>query len=278
MKPLSMWEYSFILKEAQVLVGNYLKKIYQLDKSKFSFDFGKKSLIVNLGKNFYLASKNYEVRQEPSAFVMLLRKHLKSKKLLNISQIGNDRYYALDFEGGYRVILKQFAKGNLILLENDIVVAFFYNEEGIQKAKVFQVPPSEEPDKIFYFGKKYHFLEPQQIIEKNIDNFFVYDGEVYLVLAKDFDIQKAKSFPTFSQALEFLDIQLQQKDKEQNLVQLKKLEHRLSSQLHSLAAINKKIDYLKRTIDYIKQNIDLLNNKLEEAKSDGKKTLKLKIH
>ncbi|MEM4197067.1 MAG: hypothetical protein QXV64_03050, partial [Candidatus Anstonellaceae archaeon] len=71
---------------------------------------------------------------------------------------------------------------------------------------------------------------------------------------------------------------LQQKDKEQNLVQLKKLEHRLSSQLHSLAAINKKIDYLKRTIDYIKQNIDLLNNKLEEAKSDGKKTLKLKIH
>ncbi|MCX8163266.1 MAG: NFACT family protein [Candidatus Micrarchaeota archaeon] len=277
MKPLSMWEYSFVLEEAaDKIVGSYLKKIYQINQTKFSFDFGKFSLIVNLGKNFYLTSNPPAAPKEPSSFVMLLRKHLKGKKLEKFYQACSDRYYRLDFSHSYSLILKQFAKGNLILLQNGKIVLFFYKEEGLEKEKELYFEPSKEIQPDIFIGKKYSFLEPQKAINQKIKEFFVYKDEVYVLPEPNFDTAKAKTFSTLSEAVEFLELeqqQLSQQKEQKNLQELKKLKNRLFFQEQSLAQTEKKIQNLKKSIDYIKNNIQLIQEKLMQNKNSKKITI-----
>ena len=167
-----MWEYSVLLEEAQQkILRKYLRKIYQIDKKLFRFDFGEFSLMVQLGQYLYLTNKPPTAPQNPSNFIMLLRKHICSKKLEKFYQFNFDRYYILEFSNRNKVIMEQFAKGNLILLdENDNLIVSFY-PINIEKKSKYIYPELKEFDLAVFLGRKYCFED-----KNKPHNYCVYGG------------------------------------------------------------------------------------------------------
>lgn len=55
---------------------------------------------------------------EPSNFVTKLRKHLKTKRVSGVRQVGNDRILVIEFNNGlYFLVLEFFSAGNVVLLD-----------------------------------------------------------------------------------------------------------------------------------------------------------------
>ncbi len=116
-RSLSNWEYRRLLGEAQPLVGQRFEKAYELGHGLFRLDFGKHSLMVNLGSCLYLSSNPPPGPQSPTSMAMQMRKHLDSQRLVSFSPYRPDRIYVLEFISGWKIILEQFAGGNLFLLD-----------------------------------------------------------------------------------------------------------------------------------------------------------------
>ncbi len=119
-RTMSNWEYSIVLKEALPLLENkHVRKIYQPREGVLRIDIGKESLMVGAGAYFYLAKNPPAGPTEPGAFAMLLRKHLEGKRLHAFSPYQNDRIYVMEFDDGLKLVLEQFGKGNVILLDKE---------------------------------------------------------------------------------------------------------------------------------------------------------------
>jgi len=115
-------EYSILLKEAQSLVGGRLERAYELAPGKFRLVFGKKSLIIQIGKYFYISENPPPSPQNPSPYAMFLRKQLCNKFLRAFCQHNNDAIFFLDFSNNMRLVFETFPHGNLLLLENDKII------------------------------------------------------------------------------------------------------------------------------------------------------------
>lgn len=54
-----------------------------------------------------------------------MRKHLKNKRLENLSQLGTDRIIDLQFgtgEAAYHIILELYDRGNIILTDHELII------------------------------------------------------------------------------------------------------------------------------------------------------------
>ncbi|GMM38328.1 Rqc2 protein [Saccharomycopsis crataegensis] len=111
------------------IVGYRLQNIYNILDSdrifslKFSVPDSKKSLVVDYGFKLYLSEFERRLQPTPSNFVTKLRKHLKSKRLTNLKQVGDDRIIVLEFSNGlHYLVLEFFSAGNVILLNSDLEI------------------------------------------------------------------------------------------------------------------------------------------------------------
>ena len=279
MKPLNMWEYSALLEEAQQkIVKKYLKKIYQIDKKLFRFDFGEFSLIVQLGQYFYLTKNPPSAPQNPSNFIMLLRKYINSKKLEKFYQFDFDRYYILEFSNKNKLIIEQFAKGNMILLdENDKILSSFYPTQ-VEKKSQYLYPQAKEFDLAVFIGKKYNLEDKDKP-----KHYCIYNNEPFLVCPNinTMNTEQIRTFSSFSEAVEFAaelenkKIKNPQEDKENK--ELLKLYKRLEEQQKILLATKQQINDYQKIIYYIENNSSKIEQLILKAISEGKKTIKLKI-
>ena len=166
-------EYSILLKEAQILVGSRLEKAYETAHGVFRLVFGKTSLMLHVGKCFFLSQNPPSSPQNPSSFAMFLRKQLCSKFLRGFSQHNNDAIFFLDFSNGMRLVFETFPHGNLLLLEGDKIIRP-YSYDLSQKRK-------------FRPGQNYEWSE-----EREGASFL--DEESYLSAAKKVGDAKILSF------------------------------------------------------------------------------------
>ncbi|VVB57332.1 Uncharacterised protein [uncultured archaeon] len=144
-RTLSNWEYRQLLSEGQKLMGRRLEKVYEPNPGLFRFDFSfGDSLVVKLGKYFYLTQEPPAAPQNPSGFAMYLRKYLEGRKLEAFEGMGSDRIYRLSFREAPVLLLEQFAGGNLFLLDG---------EERIMRA--YHAKPSEKRQ--YKSGQKYEY-------------------------------------------------------------------------------------------------------------------------
>ena len=74
-------------------------------------------LLIESGVRLHLTDYAREKTNSPNAFTMKLRKHLRSRKLMKISQLGTDRVVDLQFGESYHLILEFYAAGNVILTD-----------------------------------------------------------------------------------------------------------------------------------------------------------------
>jgi NFACT N-terminal and middle domains len=90
---------------------------------KFAKPESKHHLLVDSGFRCHLTSFARTTATTPSSFVAKLRKHLKSRRVTSVRQLGTDRILELTFtDGEYRLFLEFYAGGNVVLVDKAGVV------------------------------------------------------------------------------------------------------------------------------------------------------------
>ena len=80
-------------------------------------------MVIDSGFRCHLTSYARTTAAAPSAFVIRLRKYLRTRRVTAVSQIGTDRIIELQFsDGQYRLFLEFYAGGNLVLTDKDLTI------------------------------------------------------------------------------------------------------------------------------------------------------------
>lgn len=113
---------------AKGIVGMRLVNLYDITSKIYVFKFAKGGeegekllLLVEAGSRFHTVGEMPDKPDVPSNFVLKLRKHLRTRRLEGISQLGVDRIVRLTFGTGekeYHVILEFYAQGNIMLTDH----------------------------------------------------------------------------------------------------------------------------------------------------------------
>ncbi|KAJ1565701.1 hypothetical protein HK096_011627 [Nowakowskiella sp. JEL0078] len=112
-----------------LIVGLRLQNVYDLSNKCYLFKFAKAGeqhlLLIESGLRFHLTTYAREKSNTPNNFAMKLRKHLRTKRLNEVSQLGYDRILDLRFGEGdtgigtFHVIAEFYASGNIILTDHE---------------------------------------------------------------------------------------------------------------------------------------------------------------
>lgn len=127
---VSSLDLKILISEIEKSIKGYrLQNIYNLVANnrsfllKFSVPDSKYNVVLESGFKFYMTEFQRPTQPEPSNFTTKLRKHLKTKRLTNIKQVGDDRIAVLEFSDGfYYLVLEFFSAGNIILLDENLKI------------------------------------------------------------------------------------------------------------------------------------------------------------
>eukprot|EP00291_Cryptomonas_curvata_P029551 CAMPEP_0172206696 /NCGR_PEP_ID=MMETSP1050-20130122/33373_1 /TAXON_ID=233186 /ORGANISM="Cryptomonas curvata, Strain CCAP979/52" /LENGTH=363 /DNA_ID=CAMNT_0012885831 /DNA_START=110 /DNA_END=1198 /DNA_ORIENTATION=+ len=108
------------------LLGARVANVYDLDPKTYLIKTAKGGekvlLLLESGVRFHSTSFNRDKSNTPSGFTLKLRKHIRTKKVEEVRQLGVDRLVAFTFGAGdeaYHLVLELFAGGNIILLDHE---------------------------------------------------------------------------------------------------------------------------------------------------------------
>lgn len=140
--------------ELQDFVGSYCKKIYQPHHEQLVLRLNPKEstqqdLIIVRGKRVYLSARDRPMPMSPPPFAMLLRKHLRNARLVEVAQHGFDRILRLSFDtkfGPRHLVIECFRDGNAILCdENYIIIQPLthakYSARILKRGEEYRFPP-----------------------------------------------------------------------------------------------------------------------------------------
>ncbi|EPX70995.1 DUF814 family protein [Schizosaccharomyces octosporus yFS286] len=133
------------------IIGCRLNNIHDLSSRSFLLKFGKQdkkySLVIESGFRVHLTKFQRENAQL-SGFVSKLRKHIKSRRLTNVSQLDTDRVLVFTFGGGendqdpswtYYLVCEFFAAGNVLLLDGSHKILSLLRVVTFDKNQVYAV-------------------------------------------------------------------------------------------------------------------------------------------
>ena len=116
-----------IVAELQSLVGARTQKIYQPSRNELLIrvnipSMGKRAIDIDVGKWIHLTlPKPTPVKGQPTAFAMLLRKHLSNGIIKEVKQHEFDKIVEISVQHGapYTLVIELFSDGNVILVGAD---------------------------------------------------------------------------------------------------------------------------------------------------------------
>ena len=97
-------------------------RLYLLKLSKGSC---KEHLLIESGIRIHTTEFIKNKKTVPSGFSMKLRRHLRTKKLTNIKQLGMDRVIDIQFgkeENACHILVELYAQGNIILTDHEYTI------------------------------------------------------------------------------------------------------------------------------------------------------------
>ena len=112
------------------VMGNRVVNIYDLSDKTYLFKFAvpgqeKVFLLMESGIRFHTTKYTRDIPDLPAPFTMKLRKILKTRRMEDVRQIGDDRVIDFKFGSGdstNHVILELYANGNIILTDKNYEV------------------------------------------------------------------------------------------------------------------------------------------------------------
>lgn len=131
---VSSLDLKILIAELKKSIHNYrLQNIYNLVANnrsfllKFSIPDSKVNVVLESGFKVYMTDFQRPTQPEPSNFTSKLRKHLKTKRVTDIKQVGDDRIVVFEFgDGLYYLVLEFFSAGNVILLDENLKIMTIY--------------------------------------------------------------------------------------------------------------------------------------------------------
>jgi len=146
---------------------------------------GRKNLIIKSDARINLTEYDYPIPPYPSQYIMSLRKFLKNRTILSVSQFNFDRIIIFELSNmnttPWKFIIELFNKGNFLLVdENDILkIAKKYRkfrDRDILAGKNFSFPSSR--------GKDFLTINQEEFKEMIINS----DTELVRILARNISI------------------------------------------------------------------------------------------
>ena len=113
------------VKFADYRVANIYDVSGRLYLIKLSKANRKEHLLIESGMRIHTTNYIKNQKDLPSGFSMKLRKHLRTKKLNKIEQLGIDRVIDLTFgkgEASYHILVELYASGNVILTDHEYTI------------------------------------------------------------------------------------------------------------------------------------------------------------
>lgn len=118
----------------------------------------------------HLTDFDRQTAPTPSNFVTKLRKHLKTRRLSQIKQIGNDRVLVLEFSDGmFYLVLEFFSAGNILLLDHDrkiLSLQRMVNDKGDNDRYAVNEPYNMFDETLFHEEFEYH---PPEYSVENVE-------------------------------------------------------------------------------------------------------------
>lgn len=156
-----------------------INKIYQLSKDEIIMNIRcngqKKTLMISahsVYNRIHFTDRNYDNPDEPTNFVLLLRKHLDGGTIFNIEQVGLDRYLKMEVSHRNQIGDKEIITIYIELMgkyANFILV----NEENKIIDALKRIPPYENSIRIIHPGATY--VNPLAQEKNNPFEYFNYD-------------------------------------------------------------------------------------------------------
>uniref|UniRef100_A0A8C5J4K6 Ribosome quality control complex subunit NEMF n=1 Tax=Junco hyemalis TaxID=40217 RepID=A0A8C5J4K6_JUNHY len=85
----------------------------------------KATLLLESGIRIHLTEFEWPKNMMPSSFAMKCRKHLRTRRLVGVRQLGVDRIVDLQFgseQAAYHLILELYDRGNVVLTDHEYLI------------------------------------------------------------------------------------------------------------------------------------------------------------
>lgn len=149
------------------VVNSYLKKIYHYE-GLWLFKFNHFQFVFEPGLNIWVGDFK-ERETNLHSLAIKIRKEIGDQKILSFDLVDNDRTIVIRFKN-HKIVLELYAKGNLILLNNEnkvIVLTRIYSE--CSHGKTYTI--KEFKDYTDYEVLKYGWVKENKEFSDKFDNF-----------------------------------------------------------------------------------------------------------
>ena len=286
MRDISSFEIrAFVEESKDEIEGAFIKNFSQINENRFKIELYKqnrKFLLISFKPKLICLTKIIEEAIQPSSEVMRIRKLLKGRKVLGISQEGLERRILIDC-GELKLIIDFTPNYNIFIQTKEQKIKLFKKEEIATKEK-------EKPKNKFFelFEMGVPPIYANEYIQKNLSisieewlNQLIKRKE-YLIFKngkiKDYAITKIGKYSslqieTYSSINQLLDEVYKQiieeekegfeKEKKEKIEKLKKI---LAQQEENIKQLEKEEKNYREIGDYIFQHLNEINELIEKAK------------
>ncbi len=154
---MSSFDIKACVNELQELIGGKVEKVYHYPPNEIRIKLyakGRRDLVIEAGKRIHLTKFPRESPKFPSAFAMLLRKHLEGARIEKIEQYDFDRIVLIHFRRGDEkkiLIAELFQKGNIILTDGNLRVIMPLRFD-VKPGEVYTFPKRRDPIELIQMG------------------------------------------------------------------------------------------------------------------------------
>ncbi|KFR05846.1 Nuclear export mediator factor Nemf, partial [Nipponia nippon] len=111
------------------LLGMRVNNVYDVDNKTYLIRLQKPdckaTLLLESGIRIHTTEFEWPKNMMPSSFAMKCRKHLKTRRLVSVKQLGIDRIVDFQFgsdEAAYHLIVELYDRGNIVLTDHEYVI------------------------------------------------------------------------------------------------------------------------------------------------------------
>ncbi|XP_062824787.1 ribosome quality control complex subunit NEMF [Anolis carolinensis] len=120
---------SVIAELRQSLLGMRVNNVYDVDNKTYLIRLQKPdvkaTLLLESGIRIHTTEFEWPKNMMPSGFAMKCRKHLKTRRLVSVKQLGVDRIVDFQFgsdEAAYHLIIELYDRGNIVLTDHEYLI------------------------------------------------------------------------------------------------------------------------------------------------------------
>uniref|UniRef100_A0A8C4XQT5 Ribosome quality control complex subunit NEMF n=1 Tax=Falco tinnunculus TaxID=100819 RepID=A0A8C4XQT5_FALTI len=113
----------------QSLLGMRVNNVYDVDNKTYLIRLQKPdckaTLLLESGIRIHTTEFEWPKNMMPSGFAMKCRKHLKTRRLVSVKQLGIDRIVDFQFgsdEAAYHLIIELYDRGNIVLTDHEYII------------------------------------------------------------------------------------------------------------------------------------------------------------